>query len=144
MSHFQNRLDVLSTTICVKYALLMLAVVTCVAGSAQSSGPTNTKYATSKELVSMDLAGEIPDGAGRQLRARAVTIEAGGHTAAHTHVNRPTLEYVLQGNVIEIRNGVEIPHAAGEIVPAGNGVSHYWENRGHVPVVLMPIDVFKP
>jgi len=46
--------------------------------------------------------------------------------------------------VVEIRNGVEVPHAAGEMVAAGNGVSHYWENRGSVPVVLMPIDVFKP
>lgn len=144
MSNSQDHLNVLSAAICAKYTLLTLAVVTSVAGLAQSSGPTDNKAVTSKALVSMDLAGEIPDGAGRQLRARAVTIEAGGHTAAHTHVNRPTLEYVLQGNVVEIRNGVEVPHVAGEIVAAGNGVSHYWENRGNVPVVLMPIDVFKP
>lgn len=111
---------------------------------AQSNGPTDNKEVTSKALVSIDLAGEIPDGAGRQLRARAVTIEAGGHKAAHTHVNRPTLEYVLQGNVIEMRNGVEVPHTAGEMVSAGNGISHYWVNRGDVPVVLLPIDVFKP
>jgi uncharacterized cupin superfamily protein len=62
----------------------------------------------------------------------------------HTHVSRPTFEYVLQGNVVEVRNGVEVPHAAGEMVPAGNGVSHYWENRGATPVILMPVDVFKP
>jgi quercetin dioxygenase-like cupin family protein len=144
MFHFLNRLNVLSTAGCAKYALLMLAGVACIASLAQSTGPTETKNTTSKALASMDLAGEIPDGAGRQLRARAVTIEPGGHTAAHTHVNRPTLEYVQQGNVIEIRNGVEIPHSAGEMVPAGNGTSHHWVNRGHVPVVLIPIDVFKP
>lgn len=133
-----------SIAICAKCAWLTFAVAICCASSAQPSGPTETKNATSKPLVSMDLAGEIPDGAGRQLRARAVTIESGGHTAAHTHVNRPTLEYVQQGNVIEIRNGVEVPHAAGAMVAAGNGVSHYWVNRGNVPVVLIPIDVFKP
>lgn len=127
-----------------KNFLLLLATVICISSNAQSIGPSDNKNVTSMTLISMNLAGEIPDGIGYQLRARAVTIEAGGHTAAHTHLNRPTLEYVQQGNVIEIRNGVEIPHAAGEIVAAGNGVSHYWENRGTVPVVLMPIDVFKP
>ena len=144
MSHSRNRFKFGFTSICAKYTLLTLVIVSGVASTAQPSGPTETKNSTSKGLVSMDLAGEIPDGAGRLLRARAVTIEPGGHTAAHTHVNRPTLEYVQQGNVIEIRNGVEVPHAAGEIVPAGNGVSHYWVNRGNVPVVLIPIDVFKP
>lgn len=144
MSHPQDHLNGLSATISIKYALLTLAVLTCFASSAQSNAPTDNKDVTSKALASLDLAGEIPDGVGRQLRARAVTIEVGGHTAAHTHVNRPTLEYVLQGNVIEIRNGIEVPHVAGEIVSAGNGVSHYWANRGNVPVVLMPIDVFKP
>ena len=144
MLNSQGHLNVQKIGIFFKYALLTLAVASCIASSAQPSGPTETKNATSKALISMDLAGEIPDGAGRQLRARAVTIEPGGHTAAHTHVNRPTLEYVQQGNVIEIRHGVEIPHAAGEMVAAGNGVSHYWVNRGHVPVVLIPIDVFKP
>lgn len=144
MSSLQSHLQVLSAAMCAKCTLLALALVTCIVSSAQSSSPADNQNVTSKVLISMDLAGEIPDGAGRQLRARAVTIEPGGHTAAHTHVNRPTLEYVLQGNVIEIRHGVEIPHAAGDIVSAGNGVSHYWVNRGHVPVVLMPIDVYKP
>ena len=144
MPHLRDRLHIRSAANCARYTLVSFAILAWVTSSAQPSGPTENKDVTSKALASLDLAGEIPDGAGRQLRARAVTIEAGGHTAAHTHVNRPTLEYVQQGNVIEIRHGVEIPHAAGEMVAAGNGVSHYWVNRGHVPVVLIPIDVFKP
>lgn len=144
MLHFQGHLHAPSPRKGVQYAMLALTVLASVVSSAQPAGPTETRNSTSKALASMDLAGEIPDGAGRLLRARAVTIEPGGHTAAHTHVNRPTLEYVQQGQVIEVRNGVEVPHAAGEMVPAGNGVSHYWVNRGQVPVVLIPIDVFKP
>lgn len=144
MLHFQGHLHAPSTRKGVQYVMLALTVLASVVSSAQPAGPTETRNSISKALASMDLAGEIPDGAGRLLRARAVTIEPGGHTAAHTHVNRPTLEYVQQGQVIEVRNGVEVPHAAGEMVPAGNGVSHYWVNRGQVPVVLIPIDVFKP
>lgn len=144
MLHFQGHLHAPSNRKGVQYVMLALTVLASVVSSAQPAGPTETRNSISKALASMDLAGEIPDGAGRLLRARAVTIEPGGHTAAHTHVNRPTLEYVQQGQVIEVRNGVEVPHAAGEMVPAGNGVSHYWVNRGQVPVVLIPIDVFKP
>jgi uncharacterized cupin superfamily protein len=70
--------------------------------------------------------------------------QVAGHIAAHSHKDRPTLEYVLQGEVVEIRNGVEIPHKAGEMVAARQDVSHWWENRGTVPVVLLPVDVFKP
>ena len=124
--------------------VLSVAAVSCCAVLAQTSGPTDNKGVTTKTLGSIDLSSEVPEAAGRQLRARTIAIEPGGHTAVHTHVSRPTFEYVVQGNVVEIRNGVEVPHAAGEMVPAGNGVTHYWENRGTSPVILMPVDVFKP
>ena len=73
-----------------------------------------------------------------------MTIEPGGHGAAHNHKDRPTLEYVVQGNAVEIRDGVEIPHVAGDLVVAAPEVWHWWENRGTTPVLLLPVDVFKP
>ena len=118
------------------------AVVSGIAYS-QLSGPTDSKSSTTKSLGSIDLTKEIEDISGRHLRARTVTIEAGGHGAVHSHKGRPTLEYVLQGNVVEIRNGVEIAHGPGDLVVATGGVNHWWENRSNSPVVLMPIDVFK-
>lgn len=141
LSAYRHELPAIVT---VKCTLLTLAITISIAGASQPLAPAENKDVSSKPLASLNLAGEIPDGVGRQLRARAVTIQPGGHTASHTHVNRPTLEYVLQGNVIEIRHGIEVPHATGEMVPAGNGVSHYWVNRGTVPVVLVPIDVYTP
>jgi quercetin dioxygenase-like cupin family protein len=110
----------------------------------QATGPQDTKGSTTKALGQIDLAQELDSLAGRQLRARAVTVEAGGHVAAHGHQGRPTLEYVLQGDIIEIRNGVEIPHHAGDLVVATHDVSHWWENRSTAPAVLLPVDVFKP
>ena len=111
---------------------------------AQGTGPTESKGVTTKALGFIDLATEVEGLQGRQLRARLVTIEPGGRAGLHSHKDRPTMEYVLQGQVVEIRNGVEIPHAAGEMVLADHDVSHSWENRGTVPVVLLPVDVFKP
>lgn len=124
-------------------ALGVAAAMTGIAFS-QGLGPADGKGASTKALGSIDLSTEIEGLSGRQLRARLVTIEPGGHTSAHSHKDRPTMEYVVQGNVIEIRNGVEVPHGPGEMVSATREVSHWWENRGTTPVVLLPVDVFKP
>jgi len=120
-----------------------VAILTSLSFS-QSAGPADSKGVTTKALGYIDLSSEVEGFAGRQLRARLITIEPGGRAALHSHKDRPTMEYVLQGNVIEIRNGVEVPHAPGEMVLATHDVSHWWENRGTVPVVLLPVDVFKP
>lgn len=106
--------------------------------------PSDNKDTASKPLGSIDLSNEIEGMSGRQLRARLITIQPGGHTAAHSHDGRPTLEYVVQGDVVEIRNGVEVMHHAGDMVASTHEVSHWWENRGTVPVLLLPVDVFKP
>ncbi len=124
-------------------AILAIATTTGIAHS-QGLGPSEGKGSSTKALGNIDLSTEIEGLSGRQLRARLVTIEPGGHTAFHSHKDRPTIEYVVQGNVVEIRNGVEIQHGPGEMVPATHDVSHWWENRGTTPVVLLPVDVFKP
>jgi quercetin dioxygenase-like cupin family protein len=110
----------------------------------QSTGPSDSKGASTKALGTIDLVGEIDSIEGRQLRGRMITVEPGGYLAMHTHSGRPTLELVMQGTVYEIRNGVPIEHGPGTVVKGMNGVTHWWENRGTVPVVLMPIDIFKP
>ena len=124
--------------------LFLVAVVVSGVAFSQLTGPTESKGGTTKALGNIDLASEIDSVAGRQLRARLVTVEPGGHLAAHSHKGRPTLEYVVQGNIVEIRNGVEIPRSAGDLIVANHDVSHWWENRSAAPAVLLPIDVFKP
>jgi quercetin dioxygenase-like cupin family protein len=128
-------------------ALALLAVfaqsVPTVASS-QVPGPTESKGMSGRALALIELKGEIEGMENRQLRSREVTLEPGGRIAAHSHAGRPTLEYVLRGRVIEIRNGVEIPHGPGEMVVATHDVTHWWENRGTETVVLIPVDIFKP
>ena len=105
--------------------------------------PTLNQGVSGTLLSAVDLAGEVGL-AGYQLRARAITIQPGGHGAAHTHQGRPTQEYVAQGTVIEIRNGKPIQHGPGTMVQGVNGVTHWWENHGTMPVVLIPVDIVKP
>jgi len=108
-----------------------------------AAGPSESRLVSNKLLSAVDLADEVGL-VGFQLRSRAVTIEPGGHTAAHIHQGRPTLEFVAQGVVVEVRNGVLLEHRAGAMVQGVNGVHHWWENRGTVPVVLVPVDIVKP
>ena len=131
-------------TIIVWSSLAILTSGLSTSAAAQVVGPTDNKGTASRPLGLIELKSEI-DGIGeRQLRARHITIEPGGHAAAHSHAGRPTLEYIAQGHVIEIRNGVETPHGPGEMVTATHDISHWWENRGTETVVLIPIDIFKP
>lgn len=124
--------------------IVLSFAVTLGSAAIDARGPSDAKGAGTKALGAIELSDEVDGVTGRQLRARSVTIEPGGHTTAHSHKDRPTMEYVAQGTVIEIRNGVEIQHVAGEMVAATKEVSHWWVNRGTVPVVLVPVDVFKP
>src|SRR4051812_1954456 len=118
------------------------SLVACmlISGCAMSSGnpppirsavlpkaPTDSQGGSTRALGAIGLGPEVSLPA-YQLRARAVTIAPGGYLAAHTHQGRPTMEYVAQGTVIEVRNGQPIEHRAGEMVEATNGVTHWWEN----------------
>ena len=124
----------------------LLAVGQGSAGTAlaQAAGPTDNKGTTSRVMGVIDLKDEVEGLSGRQLRSRYITIAPGGHAAVHSHAGRPTLEYVAQGNIIEIRNGIEVPHGPGEMVVATHDITHSWENRGTETVVLIPVDIFKP
>lgn len=110
----------------------------------QSPAPTENKGVTSKPLGAIDLGPEIEGMAGRQLRTRMVTIQPGGVVAVHSHKDRPCVEYVVQGRVTEYRNGVAQEHGPGELAMATKDTTHWWENKGDTPAILLPVDIFKP
>jgi quercetin dioxygenase-like cupin family protein len=95
-------------------------------------------------MGAIDLAGEIDGMSGRQLRMRLVTMEPGGFFAIHNHKDRPTLEYVLAGTVIEYRDGVAKEYKAGEVVLADKNTTHWWQNKGTETAVFLPVDIVKP
>ena len=123
---------------------LAVAVVTIGMALPQQTPPTENKGVAAKPVGSIDLGGEIDGMSGRQLRLRYITMEPGGHFALHNHKDRPTLEYILSGTVVEYRDGVAKEYKAGDVVLADKNTTHWWQNKGSEQVVFLPVDIFKP
>ena len=111
----------------------------------QQSAPTETKGMKASPPTAMDLGPEVEGVEGRQLRLRVVTLEPGGVIALHTHKGRPGVAYVLQGALTEHREaGWVKERKQGESWTEGKDVTHWAENKGSEPVVVLAVDVFKP
>jgi len=125
--------------------VVALAVGIAATGAAfsQQTPPTENKGVAIKPVGGMDLGPEIDGLSGRQLRMRFITMEPGGHFAVHNHKDRPTLEYILAGTVIEYRDGVAKEYKAGDVVVADRNTTHWWQNKGTEQVVFLPVDIFK-
>jgi hypothetical protein len=65
----------------------------------QQTPPTENKGMKAPLVASLDLGQEIDDMQGRQLRMRVITLEPGGVIAVHPHKDRPSVVYLLQGNM---------------------------------------------
>ena len=111
----------------------------------QNSPPTESKGVKMGAPTFIDLTNEIDSVAGRQLRLRVITIEPGGVVALHSHNGRPAVAYTLQGTLTEhVENGAVHVREQGESWSEGKNITHWSENKGDKPVVLIAVDVFKP
>jgi quercetin dioxygenase-like cupin family protein len=103
-----------------------------------------TKGVTVKLLAALDLGPEIEGLAGRQLRMRMVTIDAGGvFGPIHDHEDRPGMVYILQGTITDHRNGVTKEYGPGVGWPEDKKTTHWLENRGTMPAVEISFDIVK-
>ena len=110
----------------------------------ESAPPTQSKGVRVSEPVMLDLGPWKDDMQGRQLRIREFDIEPGGVIAIHSHDDRPDVSYLAQGQLTEFRaGGFRQPRAAGNLHEAGKGVTHWVENTGTTPAVLIVADIFK-
>ena len=81
------------------------------------------------------------------LRTRRLTVAVGGIVPYHDHDDRPSIVYIVSGEIEEISRLCAVPilHRAGEWTPEfGVGHAHWWRNVGNVPVVLTSSDVVPP
>ena len=111
--------------------------------SAQQPAPTENKGVTPKQLVAVDLGPEIEGMGGRQLRMRMLTVEPGGVIGIHNHKDRPGTVYILQGKATEHRDGVAREVGPGDFWSEDKETTHWLENKGTTPAVLIAVDVFK-
>lgn len=74
--------------------------------AAQTAKPAENKGMSADNLTSIDLAKQgLDDYKSRQFRARKITLAPGGVAAYHSHAERPGVAYLLEGSVIEHRDG---------------------------------------
>lgn len=109
----------------------------------QQTPPTETKGIKVVPVEVVDLGPEIPGMQGRQLRVRMATVEPGGVLGVHDHKDRPEIAYVLQGTVVDHRGSEAKEYHAGGHWTAARGATHWFENKGTTPAVILAVDVFK-
>ncbi len=109
-----------------------------------TNAPTMPTGVTDTVIGSIDLGTEIGV-SGRLLRTRRLVVQPGGIVPIHSHKGRPALIYTVSGTIVEHRSSCAAPiiHKAGDIAREADGISHWWQNEGTEPVVLLSSDVFK-
>ena len=111
----------------------------------QQTPPTENKGVKVSPPTALDLGPEVDSVEGRQLRLRVVTVEPGGVVAVHSHKGRPAVAYVVQGTLTEWREGSgSQEHHQGESWTEDRNTTHWAENKGDKPVMIVAVDVFKP
>ncbi len=78
------------------------------------------------------------------LRTRRLTIGAHGIVPTHSHDDRPSIVYVVKGELIEHSTLCSVPilHKAGDWTPEfGVGHAHWWENKTGREAVVTSSDV---
>jgi quercetin dioxygenase-like cupin family protein len=110
----------------------------------QQAAPTENKGVKIDQFATIDLGPEIDGMQGRELRLRRVTIEPGGIIGEHSHKDRPAVARIVQGTLTEHRAGGYVKdHPEGNNISVGKDVTHWEENKGSKPTVLIVGDIAK-
>jgi mannose-6-phosphate isomerase-like protein (cupin superfamily) len=112
--------------------------------AATESPPLENVGLSAKLLGEIPLKDEFTEVGSRALRMRLLTVEKGGVIGLHNHVNRPSVEYVLSGSAVEIRDGKETPFSANDQIVADHTTEHYWRNTGDGPLTILAVDIYEP
>ena len=112
-------------------------------GLAQQSAPTETKGVTVKQLDTIDLGPEIQGMTGRQFRMRLITVEPGGVLAIHDHKDRPAIDYVIQGTLVDHRGADAKEYGPGTTIFETKETVHWVENKGTNSAVVVSADILK-
>ena len=113
-------------------------------GQGQKPSTAAAKDVTDVVRASTDLSKEPAAVNGRILRLRQLDIKPGGVVPWHSHDNRPAMIYIVSGEVLEYASNCAVPivHRAGDVASEKAGTSHWWQNTGNAPVVLISVDLF--
>ena len=81
-----------------------------------------------------------------RLRQRRLTIPPGGIIPTHEHNDRPSIVYIVNGEVIEHNSKCAVPivHHAGDTDTEFGAFRHWWENKTKEDVVVIGTDIVDP
>jgi len=103
--------------------------------------PNENTGITIDVLEQNDLAAQIPAFAGYDIRARRITFAPGATLKTHSHASRPGFVYILSGEVVESRDGVNRIYKAGETWIEDASTDHWMRNVSDAPAVFIMIDL---
>ena len=136
-------MNALKTSTAAAAAAGMMFVVGSQGAVAQSSAPTENKGIVTEQLHTIELGPEIPAMAGHYLRMRKITVAPGGVIALHDHIDRPAIDYIMQGALIDHRGAEAKEYGAGMTIFETTKTVHWLENKGATPAVFVTADLPK-
>jgi quercetin dioxygenase-like cupin family protein len=127
----------------VLFAIIGTAVATVSAANPIADAPKEHKGFKTLKTEVVDLGAEIDGMAGRQLRLRVLSIAPGGHIGVHSHQDRPSVVYALEGiDTISLGDGSKKILKPGDTTSATKDTTHWHKNEGNEEVLLLSVDVF--
>ncbi len=125
-------------------ALLASAFFLAVPTANAQDAPKDNKGFTTGKTTFVDLGPEIEGMAGRQLRLRVLNIAPGGHIGLHSHKDRPSVVYFMQGTDTVTRDdGSKQTFHAGDVTAETGATVHWHRNDGNDAVIIITADVIK-
>lgn len=114
-------------------------------GQGQKPSAAPAKGVTDTVLGSIELATQPVGVQNRVFRMRRLSIKPGGVVPWHSHDDRPALIYVAVGQVTEHASSCAVPivHNPGDVAEETKGTSHWWQNTGSGPAVLISADLLR-
>jgi quercetin dioxygenase-like cupin family protein len=104
----------------------------------QSRAPTGDRLVEQTLLASIDLAKAVETLDDRELRLSHVTVAPGGHIGLHSHVDDPTVVYLVSGVLTNHHDdGMTEELRAGQSFAEFGPKSHWVENKGSAPVTFV-------
>lgn len=121
-------------------AAFVAALVLFSAGFAagQHQAPSGDERVEQTLLASIDLAKAVATLGDRELRLSHVTVAPGGHIGLHSHIDDPTVVYLVSGVLVNHHDdGMTEELTAGQSFAEFGPKSHWVENRGATPATFV-------
>jgi quercetin dioxygenase-like cupin family protein len=129
---------------CSRLILLLSAVLGLGAVAVAADAPKGNEGFSSSKPTVIDLGPEFPGTAGLELRLRVLTIKPGGHICIHSHKDRPSVVYFVQGvDTVTRDDGTSHTFHPGDTTGEPGTTVHWHKNDGKDDAVLVAVDVIK-